>query len=191
MAVALSRSGIMIAVCLSTLDTDAKYSGLIALSPDGNLLASGYCGIRIWDIHRGECLKTLGGCIGSINAIGFTSNGQIITAETLGIMICDVESGKCLRTFRRSYETYSLALSLDGHVVSSTGDGRIEIWNPEGDGAPKMLLGHTVKAISIALSSIGNIISGSEDYTDSEEEDEKRNDQTGARSQDLIGVNDT
>ncbi|KAJ5728974.1 WD domain-containing protein [Penicillium malachiteum] len=152
-------------LCLNTIDTHVEYSGLIALSPDGNRLACGYGVIKIWDICRVECLRTLEGFIGSISAIIYSSNRQIIAAETLSIMIWDVESGKCLKTFGRIYQVYSLAFSIDDHILSSSTDGRIEVWSPKSDDAPKILVGHTDKVTSMALLPSGKVISGSEDCT--------------------------
>lgn len=128
--------------CVKTLNT--KGGGLqiyLAYSPDGKYIISSTGGktIQMWDVEKGECVKTLEASAGSVSCLAYSLDGKYIVSGSNqpysekpdnNIRIWDAESGKCILTLEgHTKGVRSVAFSPDGkHVVSGSNDNTIKIW---------------------------------------------------------------
>ena len=128
--------------CVKTLKENNKGDGsYFAYSPDGKYIISSAGGkiIKMWDVEKGECVKTLEASAGSVSCLAYSPDGKYIVSgsnqphsETPdnNIRIWDAESGKCILTLEgHTKGVRSVAFSPDGkHVVSGSNDNTIKIW---------------------------------------------------------------
>jgi WD40 repeat protein len=143
----------------------------IALSPDGQILASGSRdnSIRLWDFRNNREIKHLEhNC--SIVAVAFTKDGQTLVSadEENNIYFWDIRSGNKLK--RLSGHTdfiLSIAFSPDGTLMATgSRDKTIRIWEVKTGKELKSLKGHQELVKVIVFSTDGRILaSGSADKT--------------------------
>ena len=117
----------------------------VAISPDGQILASGDtvmgsmgCSfdttIKIWQLSTGEELRTLTVVDWWVNSLAISPDGQtLVIGGDYTITIWDLSTGQELGTLtghsEHSDEVKSLAISPDGQTLVSGGDdGTIMIW---------------------------------------------------------------
>ncbi|HEY9874810.1 MAG TPA: hypothetical protein V6D12_15335 [Candidatus Obscuribacterales bacterium] len=86
--------------------TDKFAGGLLALSPNGQILAGADSikdkTIKLWDLRTGQLLRTMGHCH-SVVAVAFSSDGQTLVSgsEDTTIKIWDLRTGELLRTMNK------------------------------------------------------------------------------------------
>jgi WD40 repeat protein len=73
---------------------------LALLCPGILVSASDDCSIKIWDIASGDCLKTLTGHTGPIDAIATTAGNLIASTSYDTIKIWDAVNASCLQTIQ-------------------------------------------------------------------------------------------
>jgi WD40 repeat protein len=81
----------------------------VAISLDSTILASGSSDqtIKLWNIHSGECLRTLQGHTNRVQSVALSPDGKILASGSYDetIKVWDVKSGKCLKTLvNKPYE---------------------------------------------------------------------------------------
>ncbi|MBC6477892.1 MAG: trypsin-like peptidase domain-containing protein [Hormoscilla sp. GM7CHS1pb] len=152
--------------------SDVVYS--VAISPDGQLLASGSDDntIKIWNLGSGRLLRTLTGHSGDVNSVGqaWGPDGQLLASGSgdRTIKIWNLGSGRLLRTLTgHSRWVRSVAISPDGQLLASGSDDRtIKIWNLGSGRLLRTLTGHSHWVNSVAISPDGQLLaSGSRDRT--------------------------
>ncbi|MDE0400033.1 MAG: sigma-70 family RNA polymerase sigma factor [Candidatus Poribacteria bacterium] len=155
----------------------------MALSPDGDILASGSedTTIRLWDMHTGAHKKTLNGHKHRVYSVAFSPDGKTLASgsDDNTIRLWNVDTGETERILTGHAGEFegvdngpssvegvkSVAFSPDGKTLASGGgDNVIHLWDI-GTGKSKMtLVGHTHWVFSLAFSPDGKTLaSGSVD----------------------------
>ena len=143
----------------------------VAISPDGQLLASGSLDetIKIWNLGSGELLHDLTGYSNPVRSVAFSPDGQLLASGSLNkIEIWNLESGKLLRTLNgHSDPVMSVAISPDRQLLASGSDDKtIKIWNLGSGELLHDLTGYSNPVRSVAISPDGQLLaSGSWDGT--------------------------
>ena len=155
----------------------------MALSPDGNILASGSedTTIRLWDMHTGEHKKTLNGHTHRVYSVAFSPDGKTLASgsEDNTIRLWDTDTGETkmvLAGHTGEFEGFqggpfsfegvkSVTFSPDGKTLASGGGDRvIHLWDTDTGKSKMTLIGHTHWVFSLAFSPDGKTLaSGSVD----------------------------
>jgi WD40 repeat protein len=144
----------------------------LALSPDGNILASGSTDmtIRTWDFATGQALDTLKGHQGYVNAIAITPDGKTLVSggADATIKLWDLATGKELKTLQ-GHQSFvnSVSISPDGRFLASgSADKTVKIWDLATGGTVRTLMGHEGYVNDVIFSQDGkSVFSSSADKT--------------------------
>ena len=126
-----------------TLETAKLFEGhthhvlALAWQEDANRLATASADmtIKLWDIAKGESVKTITGIgteVTSIAFIGSTAN-TVSSAMNNLVRLHDSNSGKQVKQFGPTADSlYGVVTSLNGKYVIATGqEGTARVWNIE------------------------------------------------------------
>lgn len=152
--------------CVQMLYGHGNSITAIAVSPDGQLLASGSSdrSVKIWDLMTGELLHTFEGrgfWMGDghrdrISGLTFSpDNYSIFSSSDDGtVKEWDLTTFKLVMTLSvQSWATSALAISHDGWVIASGGtDGVIHLWDLETRDSIAALTQHTDQITALLLS---------------------------------------
>lgn len=106
----------------------------LALSPDGNLLATGGYDqkIKLWNLATGQETRTLQGHNGAVFGLSFRKDGKVLASASgdSTIKLWDVATGQRLDTLSQPQkEQYAVAFHPNGQVLYAAGvDNRIRFW---------------------------------------------------------------
>lgn len=131
--------------CVKTLKAnDSGWQVFLAYSPDGKYIISSSGGktIQMWDVEKGECVKTLEASAGSVSCLAYSPDGKYIVSGSNqphsktpdnNVRIWNAETGKCIKTLEgHTKGVRSVAFSPNGkHIVSGSNDNTIKIWEIE------------------------------------------------------------
>ncbi|MFM6728217.1 MAG: trypsin-like peptidase domain-containing protein, partial [Dolichospermum sp.] len=152
------------------IHTLSSYSKGVAISPDGNTLASdSYDGaITIRNLATGELIRTLSGNSAGVNSVAISPDGRTLAggSDDYTIKIWNLGTGQLIRTLSgHSHSVFSVAISADGQtLVSGSYDKTIKIWNLGTGQLIRTLSGHSSYVSSVAISADGQtLVSGSGD----------------------------
>ncbi|NET56357.1 MAG: TIR domain-containing protein [Symploca sp. SIO2E6] len=141
----------------------------VAISPDGQLIASGSEDntIKLWN-REGKLEKNLEGHKQSVNAVAFSPDGkQIASASVDKTIKLWGSDGTFIKTLEgHSNAVRDVAFRADGKLIASASDDKtIKLWQPDGT-LINTLEGHTDQVTSVAFSPDGKLIaSASDDQT--------------------------
>jgi WD40 repeat protein/predicted Ser/Thr protein kinase len=143
---------------IRTLTGHSDYIECVAISGDGQILASGSGDntIKIWSIVTGEEIRTLAGYP---VAVAGCNNGEMLVAEAIGsnMKLWSVKTGKEIRTFKNHSGLSAVAISTDGQMLASAGNGpfgpKIELWSVTQGKKIRILTGHSSLINSLVISS--------------------------------------
>ncbi|MHC5716896.1 MAG: WD40 repeat domain-containing protein [Nostoc sp.] len=189
--------------CLQTLsedsdsptgDSNASRIWLVAVNPDGqSLLSVGENQtMKLWDVHTGQCLRTVDGYINWILSVAFSPDGQMLASSSQDqrVRLWDVKTGQYLRTLQGHNNLVSsvtfASKDLDGYtgeksitsseyigkqrkikiLASSSDDTTIKLWDANTGECLKTLWGHDSWVHCVSFSPDAQILaSGSRDQT--------------------------
>lgn len=126
--------------CVRTLTGHSNWVKSIAISPDGQTLASGSLDgtVKIWNVDNGQLLDTLWeNNSGAVLSVAISPDRQTIAAgcEDGKIRVWNFITGRFLRTLGNGFHRHSvgvtaIAFSSESQLlVSGSTDGRAIIWN--------------------------------------------------------------
>ena len=78
--------------------------------------------VKIWDVHTGECIKTLTAHKNWVHSVAFSSDGQILVSgcQDGTIYLWNVRDHKPIKFFQEDAdEVLSVAFSSDGQRIAS------------------------------------------------------------------------
>lgn len=149
----------------------------VAISPDGQLLASGSFDttIKIWNPKTGESLLTLNGHSDSeelVSSVAIARDGTTLVSGSNSyggtIKIWNLQTGELLNSLPKNIEgVASVAISPDGGAIASgSEDATVKLWDLGSGTLQATLSGHRGTVRSVAFSPDGQVLaSGSEDGT--------------------------
>lgn len=109
--------------------------------------------IKSWDVHTGECMRTLEGHAGSVLCLQYDSRYIVTGSSDASIIIWDFETGKKLRTLR-GHASPVLDVRFDEKeqiIVSCSKDCTIKVWNIVTGRLLRTLIGHHAAVNAVHL----------------------------------------
>ncbi len=153
--------------CLSTLTV---YSGALssvnalAISPDGNIIASGDNdkNIRLWDLNTKEILASLSRHSQAVKSVAFSPDGKILAtaSDDKTIKLWDINTLKEICTLLgHSRAVKSVVFSPDGQILASgSWDKTVKLWDVNTGREICTLTGHQLQVNSVAFSPQGKLL---------------------------------
>ncbi|MEG4330879.1 serine/threonine protein kinase [Microcoleus sp. AT9_A2] len=159
--------------CVYTLPGHSSFVNSLAISPDGQILASGSWDktIKIWNLETAELIGTLTGHSDRVNSVAISYDGKMLVSGSSDetIKFWNLHNGDLLCTFPgHSMEVNSVAINPKGLVIASCGgaDNTIKLWNLRSGELLRTLRGHSDNVNAVVFSPDGKILaSGSSDAT--------------------------
>jgi WD40 repeat protein len=155
---------------IKTLTGHSKQVYSIAISPDGQTLASGSLDdtIKLWHLPTGKSLHTLSGHSSKVTSLVISSDGQKIASGSgdKTIKLWNLKTGELLHTLTgHSNSVLSIAFSPNGTILaSSSADKTVKLWDLRTGKLLHTLKGHSSWVHSVAISPDGQALaSGSDD----------------------------
>jgi WD40 repeat protein len=170
-------------VITGQLTTPLEREGVAAISPDGELLASGGCSqymgdhraqhcvegrIIIWDAETGQPLRSTAAHSGEVRWIQFLGNGaELVTVGGDTVEWREAETGDLMRTLTFHTAANSglvpFALSPDGRVLAWGDGNEAQVWDANTGEALATLEGHRAVITDVVFSSDGRLLASSSD----------------------------
>lgn len=155
---------------------------VVAVSPDGTLMASGGRGqadttIRIWNLADQHTMHVFKSNAGPVEDLAFNSDHSMLLSGHYdgAILLWNIETGELVKTIanggtgypEEGNMVYSLAFRPDNRVFASAhGDTGITLWDSETGAILTRLQAHTAPVYSVMWNATGRyLVSGSYDGT--------------------------
>ncbi|MBW4620537.1 MAG: protein kinase [Cyanosarcina radialis HA8281-LM2] len=161
--------------CVQTLTGHfGMFAGVrsVAISPDGQMLASGSedYKIKLWDLNTGQEMFTLAGHTNFIRAVAFNPHGETLvsSSDDKKIKYWNLKTRTEIYTFSGHFKSLtSVAISPDGQILASgSDDNTIKLWHLATGQEIGTLNGHSGWIQAVAFSPDGQVLaSGSCDNT--------------------------
>lgn len=153
--------------CLYTLS--GNFGGFrsvnsVAISPDGNILASGNDdkSIILWDLNTYEAIANIRGHSQAVKSVAFSPDGQILATASNDrtIKLWNVNTKQEIFTLvGHSHAVKSIAFSPDGKLVASgSWDKTVKIWDVNSGAEIYTLTGHKLQVSAVAFSPTGKLL---------------------------------
>ena len=164
--------------CLRTLKGHSDSVNSIAISPDGQTLASGSQDrtVSLWNLKSGKRIFTFFGQAGEVSTVAISPDGKMLVAGGFDNKISSwrIETKELIGSFFYQNSPYShsgfvssVAFSGDRRILASaSGDKTIRLWGGYTGELKRTLNGHSDTILSIAITPDGQtLVSGSVDKT--------------------------
>jgi len=123
--------------------------------------------VRVWDLAKGNAIKTFATLSGQVNAVAVSPDGTMLAAGTADekIYLLKVANGDARPMFGHTGEIFSLAFSPDGRWLASGGmDQTVRLWDPGTGLERQKLTGASGDVNSVAFSNDSrSLVSGNGD----------------------------
>jgi WD40 repeat protein len=153
----------------NTLTGHSKRVSSIAMTPDGQLIASGSEDktIKVWNLRTGQLLRTLTGHSEGIRSVAISPDGKLLASggDDKTIKLWNLDTGKLLHTLTgHSDIVQSVTISPDGNLIASgSNDKTVKLWNLHTRQEIRTLTGFSYFVVSVAISRDGQtLVSGAE-----------------------------
>ncbi|WP_437945106.1 pentapeptide repeat-containing protein [Sorangium sp. So ce296] len=144
----------------------------VAVSPDGQLIASAHRSgpVWLWDAATGAARRALAGHAATVRSVAFSPDGALLAAGSSDatIRLWDVATGRDVRVLRgHGAPVTSVAFGPGGAVLASgSNDRTVRLWDVATPAEPRVLTGHTAIVRSVAFSPDGaSLASAADDQT--------------------------
>lgn len=145
---------------------------VVALSPDGQILATGDSRgeIRLWQANSYQPIATLTGHSNWIFALTWSPDGKTLASSSLDrtVRLWDISNGRCLHTCQGHDDSiWAIAWHPTQQIIASAGaDRTIRWWDTTNGQCLQVLKGHQNWIWSLAWTPDGRVLaSGSDDGT--------------------------
>ena len=158
--------------CIYTLKGHTQSIRSLALTPDGEILASASDDktIKLWQLETGQELCTLRAHSKSVCSIAISADGEIIASgsEDKTVKLWQLSTGMQIGTLtlghwftRDSGCVYAVAMSSDAQILATLdNNGTLKLWNLKTGQEIHRLQGDTSWIHAIAISPNGQILAG-------------------------------
>jgi WD40 repeat protein len=134
----------------------------LVFSPDGDRLAAGFHGVRVWAVATGKRSGGFSPKTGSVSSVVLTPNGEFLAlgCDDKVAIIWDVATGKELHRFQGQEDVrWTLALSPDCKTLATRNKGEsVSLWDVASGKELRRLRGHDRMLHHIAFSPEGKIL---------------------------------
>ncbi|AUX29085.1 MULTISPECIES: pentapeptide repeat-containing protein [Sorangium] len=144
----------------------------VAVSPDGQLIASAHRNgpVWLWDAATGTARRALAGHAATVRSVAFSPDGALLAAGSgdATIRLWDVATGREVRVLRgHAAPVTSVAFGPGGAVLASgSNDRTVRLWDVATPAEPRVLTGHRAIVRSVAFSPDGaSLASAADDQT--------------------------
>jgi WD40 repeat protein len=162
--------------CTRTIEAHSSMIYALAISPDGEIIASGSSDrtIKMWQLQTGKKIRHLGrwfsGHTESVWTLAFSPDGQTLASGSWDntIQLWEVSTGKKIRTINAHANwVNSITFSPDGQLLASaSADCTIKLWQVSTGREIRTFTGHSDSVASVAFSPSGKLLaSASNDCT--------------------------
>lgn len=150
--------------CLLTLTGHSRWVTAVAISPDGQRVASGGLddAIKVWDLTTGELLLTLKGHTKPVNCLAISPDCQILVSgsDDHTLKVWNLATGALLQTLSgHSRDVNAVVIHAGGQLLASGGEDRTaRVWKL-GTGEPLQVFSNVAGMIrAVAISPDGQLL---------------------------------
>jgi WD40 repeat protein/predicted Ser/Thr protein kinase len=153
--------------CLHTLTEHSSVLSSVnalAISPDGNTIASGDNDkiIRLWDLNTKKVLASLARHSQAVKSVAFSPNGKILAtaSDDKTIKLWNINRLEEICTLLgHSHAVKSVSFSPDGQILASgSWDKTVKLWDVNTGAEICTLSGHQLQVNSVAFSPDGKLL---------------------------------